>query len=47
MCSFAQQVRDELDRDRGTNIVCVWFECEAPDGNTFFAQNPERLSNGL
>src|SRR5437763_9773352 len=47
MCSFVQQVRDELDRDRGTNIVSVWFECEAPDSNTFFAQNPERFSNGF
>ena len=45
MRSFAQQVCDQLDRNRRTNIVCIWLECETPDRNSFFPKNPQRFTN--
>src|SRR5207249_6491513 len=45
--SFAQQVCHELDCHRRTNVVSVWFECEAPDRNPLFPQHPQRFPDRL
>ena len=47
MRSFAQQVCHQLDCHRRTNVVCVRFECEAPDCNPLFPQHPQRFPDRL
>ena len=43
--SFAQHLGDEIDRDRGTNVVGVRFKGQAPDRDFLVPQDPERFAH--
>ena len=43
--SFAQHVGDQIDRDRGADVVGIGLEGEAPDRDFLVAQNPERFAH--
>ena len=47
MRTFPQHIGHQIDGHGRTNVIRVWFKCQAPDRDLFLPQNPERFADQL